>query len=201
MCDMGDDRDFSPTSTFELLQQMVAGDRSAGAQLGERINAMLQQAARRHDLRDELPNHIDLDDVVNEVWRSVLGENGLKAFRDDSEGALRKFMLAALDRRMIDAARRAQRQPDDIALDALADSAGGLLAQSQAPTPTCEARAADLWQLLESALGERDVRLLRGALEGRSASEMAPQLGISVEASQRALSRAKERAQSLVSDI
>lgn len=198
---MGDARESSPTSTFELLQQMVAGDKSAGAQLGQRINLLLQQAARRHDLRDELPNHIELDDVVNEAWRSVLGENGIRTFRDGSEGALRKFMLAALDRRMIDAARRAQRQPDDVALDGSSESAGGLQAESVAPTPTCEARAADLWEFLASALGERDLALLRGALEGRTASEMAPQLGLSVEASQRALSRARERAQSLVSDI
>lgn len=198
---MGEPRNSPPTSTFELLQQMVAGDSNAGALLGERIDEMLKQAARRHALRSELPSHVDPDDIVNEVWRSVLGENGLKAFRDDRDGALRAFMLGVLDRRMIDAARRASRQPDNVELDRELDGGGAQRAQSTAPTPTCEARAADLWALLANTLGERDLALLRGAAAGWKAREMAEHLSISEEAAQRALSRVKERSRKLICDI
>jgi DNA-directed RNA polymerase specialized sigma24 family protein len=191
------------TSTFELLRQMVAGDRLAGDRLCERINTLLLATARRHGLRSELPPHVEVEDVVNEVWRSVLGERGLAVFEDSEEGALRAFMLNALDCRMIDAARRANAEPlDRTQADEFEDGPDPRRdPTSKAPTPTSDLRAADLLEFVRRVIGEREMKLVEGRAEGRRAREMAEQLGMNEEAAQRALSRATERLRILIKDI
>jgi len=195
---MGDARQTSPLNTFELFQRMVSGDSSAERELVGRLDAMLRQAASCHALRAHLPRHMDLDDVVNEVWRSVLAGKSLEEFDDERDGALRAFMLTALDRRMIDAARRAAHQAEHVGA---ADGASADPPDLATPSITSQARASELLGLVERSMGERDALLIRGAAKGRTARELAQQLALSEDAAQRALTRARARARRLFAEI
>lgn len=182
----------SPMTTFELFQDMIAGDKSAESEFVDRIDAMLRQAARCHALYKHLPTDVEVDDIVNDVWRSALAGQSLRKFSDESNGALRAFMLEVLNCRMIDAARRRGRQSSGASSDA-GDVLPGI-ADSSAPSVTAQARASELMTIMQAALGVRDVQLLQGAVNGLTAHELASQHELSHSAAEKALSRAKARA-------
>ncbi len=178
---------------------MLAGDEPAQTEFVERIDSMLRNAARCHALYKHLPREQDADDIVNEVWRSVWKSESFRNFSDESHGALRAFMLEVLNRRMIDAARRRGRQPDNVAFES--DEALARVEDSHTPSVSAQARVNELMTLVQSALGERDLRLLRGAANGMTAREIADVMELNEDSAQKAMWRAKARARAFFGSL
>lgn len=194
----------STDATLELLQRTLAGDREAGVRLCVRIESALSVAALRHPLRGRLPPGVDAEDIVNETWRSVLHGDALQRFGDEQSGGLLRFLRKVLDRRMIDAVQRAQREGErEAGAEGDQDARGALhrVPQSREPSPTSMARAEELLALLPHVLSERDAELARGYAQGWSVADLASRLGIERAAAERALSRAKRKLEAWLAGV
>ena len=95
-------------SSARLLQQAKSGDESAVNELLRRYLPRLRRWARGR-LSPAARDLVDTDDIVQDTMIATLRNLGQLDF--EREGALQAYLRGALNNRLIDAFRRAQRRP------------------------------------------------------------------------------------------
>jgi len=190
-------------STRERLEAALAGDREAERRLFDEHRAWLVEQARRERSVALLRPHVSLDDLVHEVFVRVLTTKALEGrFQDRGTGSLRRYLVTILRRVVVDEVRRQRAikrgaNARTVSFDE-GDGLGAPMASphpsADDPSPTSNARAAELLALCRRELSEEEWKVW-DLVEGRglSSKEAGELLGSSPAAVRGVLFRAKRR--------
>ncbi len=192
-----------PIQTREFLELAHAGDADAEWKLFSRFSGLLLEEAHRHRLMRFIGRTATADDVVSEVWLRAYSSGSIFEFEDRGRGSLKKFLYVLLDRTMHDLARRAGalKRKTLLRMRSLDDRGPGgerpstqPLADERDPTPTSNARAAELDDLCRELLDKREWGIWRMARhDGLDSTEIAARLGMSAAAVRGVLLRVKKK--------
>jgi RNA polymerase sigma-70 factor (ECF subfamily) len=182
-----------PPDEFEALMRRVRlGDREALAQLLQRYQAEVQQAAARL-LGRALRSYLDPADLVQSVHRTLIV--GLRENKFEIPNAQKLVALAVtLARNKVVRAVR-HRQCEQRHQAALAETSldmGGTTRQAADGDPARAAEYHDLVEALRNSLGETDRRLVELRLQGYSTADIGRQLGVSADVLRVRLSRLRK---------
>lgn len=166
-----------PENFTELMRAANRGDAAAYRRLLESLAPWLRGLVR-HALAQMNRGHEEVEDIVQETLIAI----HLKRQTWDERQPLEPWARAIAHHKLIDALRR-RGMREHLNIDDVAEVLG-------APPPQEDATAGDLARLL-ATLGERQRRIVEAiAIEGRSAREVAVELGSSEVAVRVALHRA-----------
>jgi len=191
----------SSACTGELIDRWRSGDPSALDRLVARHNPMLLARAEAHPLRRRLAARPDAGDVAHDALVRVLASGLLARFEDRGAGSLRKVLFRVLDRTLLDALRRertskrsanvarAFRDGTDAGLEAFLQSV-----DHREPSPTSQARTREWVETCRDLLAEREWVVWHAVeVGGRTAADVARDLGIAESAARGLLFRARRR--------
>lgn len=189
------------STTTSLLDRARANDQEAWKRLVDLYGPLVYFWCQRSALRPE-----DLADVFQEVFRAVA--NGLARFRKQRpEDTFRGWLLIVTRNKIRDHFRRQQRQ--------LPGAVGGNAAWQllQIPDPLSDSELSD-HAAAEKALLRRALEMLRpkfeettwqafwrAVVDGQDAAEIAPALGISVNAVYKSKGRVLQRIREELGDL
>lgn len=190
-----------PTSITELLvSRFLGGNAMAADRLFRNLERSLRPLVRFHPLFRSLRGRMTEDDVLGELWKTLLERDSLEHFDDRGPGSLRAWLRGVLDRLMTDLARRGgamKRRGGELphSLDGSSSTArrAGQVAGG-APGPATIARVGDFADRCLRALPQREAEVweLR-VLRELEFDEIASKLGCTPASARGLLHRARAR--------
>lgn len=186
--------------TRELLSKYLSGDALAARRLFEDHRSALLSIARQRLAASPLGADLSADDLVAEVFLRALDHGVFERFIDQGRGSLGRLLADILRKVEIDLVRRRSAAKRGKGLSPKggvpgADdeaSAGNFAAPD--PTPTSDARMAEMVALCESTLDADAWRAFRlCVLDGLSKAECARRLGLSEAAVRSIIHRARQK--------
>ncbi len=192
----------STSTSASLLSRARARDERAWRELVDLYRPLVAHWARGQGLRDAAAA-----DVVQEVF--VAASNGLPAFRRDRRSdSFRAWLRTILRSKVADWHRRAGRDPEwarESVLDRRAGEARTPASQSASTNGACAARSLLLQSALERIRERAAPRTYRAfiavVIEGRSASDVADELGMTSGAVRVAKTRMLQRMRNVLGEI
>ena len=193
-------RQRTPTATGVVLRRALAGEGASQSKLFTRLRRVLLRDAQAHPLSRRVKSRFAAEDVVAEVWLRCFTSGVLERFEDHGPGSLRGLLRTILDRTLHDMARRMNSAKR--AEPAAASPAEGgprsidraVVEPSRDPTPSSDARAAELRTLVEAILDDREREIWRWSHEEElDSSEIAARLGTTSETVRGVLFRARRK--------
>lgn len=178
-------------SEFEcLMDQVLAGSEEAVWELAETYTPYIIRSVRL-SLSPKLRTKLDSQDIAQALWASLLLDNsGLSNVK--SPGGLIAFLSRAARNKVVDQVRRHHAQKNDISREVRVDfSSGGDAKEAtlyaQDPTPSQIFSVREHWDEIVARASERDQRILRSRIEGRSFKDISVEFQVSEMTARRAI--------------
>ena len=158
-----------------LLEKLNCGDLDAAQEAFVAYEPYLRKVVRRL-LPARLRTKFDSIDVVQSAYGDVLAAFREGGMRFGTAGQLRAFLIRATRNRFIDRVR--QNRTAARLESAISDGPIDTVLLSQDPRPSESARARELWERLLALCPAEHHELLRLRRQGRTAREIADQVGM-----------------------
>lgn len=180
----------NPSPTADLLNRLRAGDPLAAEAVFARYARDLVRIADRH-LSRKLAGRVDGEDVVQSVFRTFFRRSAVGEFSIDTTGELWRLLLTITLRK----ARAKGRFHTAGVRDAGAEAGDAALVEAAArgPGPDDAVVLVDQIEAVLHGLPPLYAELLDLRLQGRTPTEIAPQLGVSRQTVHRALNLLQQR--------
>lgn len=184
-----------PQDFQDLVRRVRAGDEAAAAALVRRYEPEIRREVRLRLRGSRMRRVVETMDICNSVLGRFFVRAAVGEFDLQSPGQLLGLLIKMTENRVIDWSRRLQAQRRDIrrerGLGELPDEGIGLA--SDDPSPTAEARAADLLEQFRARIRpeERQVADLRAA--GTPWPEIGERLGKNPDTLRRQWDETRER--------
>ena len=179
----------SSASIQDILDRWRAGDQAAAAELYRRYDQRLWDLAAGQ-IGQRLGRRVGPDDIVQSVFRTFFRRTSQGEYAFDHSGALWQLLVRITHNKIYKQAERHHAKRRNVNAEVPLD--GDRLspeAVTHEPTPDEVATLVDEMECLLSGLEAPEPEMVRLAIEGRTASEIAKQVGCSRWTVRRVLDR------------
>ncbi len=184
--------DSYPSTFARLIDQARKGDEAAAAQLIREYQPSILRTIRRH-MAAEIRRKFDSQDFVQAVWASFFRhrETVLNA---KEPAQLASFLAAVAKNKLYDELRKRNTQKYDVNREQpLQDSNPS---QGRKTTPSHYVMARESLEQMADGLTDRDRQILEMRIQGRTHSEIAGNLDVSIRTVARVLERLERNRES-----
>ncbi len=181
---MPDTARLESASTRTMLRFALRGDPEAERRFYLRLKERLTVLAGRHPLMPRLRSTTTPEDVASEVLVRCFAARAFQRFEDRGRNSIPRFLHVVLQRTLVDMLRRSKsaKRRSSTGADPVPVAVGELDAYeppSNDPTPTSQARSAELAELCQKLLGGRELEVWKLIeFEGLQPADVAERLDI-----------------------
>jgi RNA polymerase sigma-70 factor (ECF subfamily) len=179
-----------------LIADVAAGSEDAIWALADTYTPYIIRAIRL-SMPQNLRRRFDSQDIAQALWTSILvGDTDLSRLK--SPEALIAFLARAAKNKVIDQMRKLHTQKHDISREQSLDEHFSRLSaanrvrsplMSRDATPSTVISVRERWQKIVADASERDRKILRLRIKGRSFDEISVEVNVSVMTARRAVER------------
>ncbi len=179
-----------------LIADVAAGSEDAIWKLADTYTPYIIRAIRL-SMPQNLRRRFDSQDIAQALWTSILvGDTDLSRLK--SPEALIAFLARAAKNKVIDQMRKLHTQKHDISREQSLDEHFSRLSaanrvrsplMSRDATPSTVISVRERWQKIVADASERDRKILRLRIKGRSFDEISVEVNVSVMTARRAVER------------